>query len=83
MTRLSTSRPSSSVPNGWAPVGDWNAGKSWARGLYGAMRGANTAMSSHATAITAPTTASGCRHAGRVVRAAARRSEAETAISLT
>ena len=40
-------------------------------------------MSSHETAITAPTMASGWRHAGRVARAAARRAEAETAISLT
>ena len=64
MTRLRTSRPSSSVPKRCALDGDCDGGKIWASGSCGAMYGAKIATITHPTAMTAPTTASGCRHAG-------------------
>jgi hypothetical protein len=66
MTRLRTSRPSSSVPKRWWRDGADDAGKLWASGFAGAMRGAKSAITIQANAITVPTIASGCRHAAGI-----------------
>jgi len=59
MTRLSTSRPSSSVPNRWCHDGACDAVNDWASGSAGARSGAKIAIRIQATAITAPIAASG------------------------
>ncbi len=61
MTRLSTSRPSSSVPNRCCQDGAFCGAKSWASGSFGASSGATIAITSQAPAIVMPTIASGLR----------------------
>ena len=80
MTRLKTSRPSSSVPNGYVHDGLCAGGKFWARGLCGAISGAKIAITIHAAAITTPVIASGPRNA--VGSASRRRRGASTATPL-
>jgi hypothetical protein len=62
-TRVRTSRPSSSVPNQWPPLGEARRGNFWASGSYGAISGAATTMISQPATMTTPATASGLRHA--------------------
>ena len=63
MTRLKTSRPSSSVPNEVRPRRALRGREVRASGSCGAISGAKTAITSHATASTTPMIASGWRHA--------------------
>src|SRR5262245_17479006 len=62
MTRLSTSRPMSSVPNGCARLGADSRISGWgASGSYGATRSANTAVRARSTMSPADATPSGLR----------------------
>src|SRR2546426_6712709 len=62
MTRLRTSRPMSSVPNGWARLGADSRISGWgASGSYGATTSANVAVSARSTMSPAETTPSGLR----------------------
>jgi hypothetical protein len=63
-TRLSTSRPNSSVPNQCPEPGAVSRGRFCARGSCGASSGAATTITSQNSATRPPVTASGRRQAG-------------------